>query len=159
MRDKRDVMRLHIKNGIRDLGKIRDSYNYFGDGGDTSVIPYRAKLKIGEPVDKTNSKEEQLYINNWLRSRKNTGNYNNQLGGIEYNRQITNMYNAKEVDPVDFYYNINKKYPTPGDHPYNSAIESVKLDLENGVQGKYSSDTNQISTRYSQNVPSTRIHE
>ena len=35
MRDKRDVMRLHIKNGIRDLDKIRESYNSFGNGGFT----------------------------------------------------------------------------------------------------------------------------
>lgn len=35
MRDKRDVMRLHIKNGIRDLNSIRDSYNSFGNGGFT----------------------------------------------------------------------------------------------------------------------------
>lgn len=35
MRDKRDVMRLHIQNGIRDLNEIRESYNSFGDGGFT----------------------------------------------------------------------------------------------------------------------------
>ena len=159
MRDKREVMRLHIKNGIRDLDGIRESYNAFADGGDTSVISYGTKLKVGEPIDKSGAKEEQLYINNWLKSRKNTGNYNDQLGGLEYNRQITNMYNAEEVDPVDFYYNINKKYRTPGDSPYNDAIELAKMDVEEGVQGKYSPDTNQISTRYSQNIPSTRIHE
>lgn len=33
MRDKRDVMRLHIKNGIRDLDGIRESYNAFASGG------------------------------------------------------------------------------------------------------------------------------
>lgn len=33
MRDKRDVMRLHIKNGIRDLNGIRESYNTFASGG------------------------------------------------------------------------------------------------------------------------------
>lgn len=39
MRDKRDVMRLHIKNGIRDLDGIKDSYNSFGDGGFTNKFP------------------------------------------------------------------------------------------------------------------------
>jgi hypothetical protein len=33
MRDKRDVMRLHIQNGIRDLNGIRESYNTFASGG------------------------------------------------------------------------------------------------------------------------------
>ena len=37
MRDKRDVMRLHIKNGIRDLDGIRENYNSFGDGGGRDV--------------------------------------------------------------------------------------------------------------------------
>ena len=35
MRDKRDVMRLHIQNGIRDLDGIRNSYNEFKKGGYT----------------------------------------------------------------------------------------------------------------------------
>lgn len=35
MRDKRDVMRLHIRNGIRDLDRIRESYDSFGNGGFT----------------------------------------------------------------------------------------------------------------------------
>lgn len=29
MRDKRDVMRIHLQNGVRDLNGIRDSYNTF----------------------------------------------------------------------------------------------------------------------------------
>lgn len=33
MRDKRDVMRLHIKNGIRNLNDIRESYNTYANGG------------------------------------------------------------------------------------------------------------------------------
>ena len=64
MRDKRDVMRLHIKNGIRDLNGIRESYNTFADGGDSNVIPYGKKLKTYKPIDKSNYNPEQEYINN-----------------------------------------------------------------------------------------------
>lgn len=40
MRDKRDVMRLHIKNGIRDLNGIRESYNTYANGGFTNKFPW-----------------------------------------------------------------------------------------------------------------------
>ena len=65
MRDRRDMIRLHIKNGVRDLDEIRESYNMFADGGDAkAVIPY-GRQKIGNTViDKTNATEDQLYINN-----------------------------------------------------------------------------------------------
>jgi hypothetical protein len=33
MRDKRDVMRLHLQNGISGLDNIRESYNTFANGG------------------------------------------------------------------------------------------------------------------------------
>lgn len=64
MRGKRDVMRLHVKNGIRDLDGIRESYNTFADGGDTKVIPYGTKLKTDKPIDKSKYNSEQEYLNN-----------------------------------------------------------------------------------------------
>ena len=33
MRDKRDVIRLHVKNGVTNLGSIRESYNTYSQGG------------------------------------------------------------------------------------------------------------------------------
>ena len=61
MRDKRDVMRLHIQNGIRDLDGIRNSYNEFKKGGNTK-----------KPDDGINKITETKYIqhpdqdNDWL---------------------------------------------------------------------------------------------
>ena len=33
MRDKRDMIRLHVKNGVTNLGSIRESYNTYSQGG------------------------------------------------------------------------------------------------------------------------------
>ena len=92
-------------------------------------------------------------------ARKATGNYNNQLGGSEYNRQITNMYNSEEVMPEDFY--INKYLKAGIDKSYAEKFGKTEAHdaLYNGTQGAYNSGTNQLHTYYSEDQPSTRLHE
>jgi hypothetical protein len=36
MRDRRDMIRLHLQNGVTDLKDIRESYNKLSDGGDVN---------------------------------------------------------------------------------------------------------------------------
>lgn len=63
MRERRDMIRLHLQNGVTDLKDIRSSYNEFSGGGDVSAIPYKSKLKMGEPVDKSKYDDDQTYLN------------------------------------------------------------------------------------------------
>ena len=144
MRDKRDVMRLHIKNGIRDLDGIRGSYNAFADGGDSNVIPYGKKLKTYKPIDKSNYNPEQEYINNWLRERKSTGNYENQLGGLEYNRQITNLSHSKEIPEFDFYKNLMRDNNAPEEKIPDMVANEMVYNIQNRINWVYNINSNEL---------------
>ena len=40
MRDRRDMIRLHLQRGVTDLKDIRESYNIYADGGDNEKNKY-----------------------------------------------------------------------------------------------------------------------
>lgn len=46
MRERRNVMRLHIQSGISDIDEIKSRYNSLGEGGDkTNIVDYKNKPK------------------------------------------------------------------------------------------------------------------
>ena len=159
MRDKRDMIRLHISNGIKNLNNIKDSYNEYADGGD--VINYGTKIKLDKPIDKTDSQPEKIDINNWLRTRRSTGRYNDQIGGTEYNRQITNMYNSEELTPFDFHKRIVKdENPKISEKNLDKkALKYYESDILSGVRGAYSRDNNTIYVEDGSGTSSRKTHE
>lgn len=58
MKDKAELIKLYISNGISNIGAIRDSYNSFGDGGDTEPLYYDDTYIEPAVVKAFNSQEE-----------------------------------------------------------------------------------------------------
>ena len=50
MRERRDIMRLHIQNGISDIKEIKTRYNSLGDGGDKTDLISKPKYTGSDSV-------------------------------------------------------------------------------------------------------------
>ena len=109
MRDKRDVMRLHIKNGIRDLNGIRESYNTFASGGNI----------YDGPTEKTN----QMQLSP-LRPKPQVVDYS--FDPKSYNLSSTNSSLKKKPNN-----NASKENPTKKTIDTNRDIGEEKEWLEN----------------------------
>lgn len=165
MRERRDMIRLHIKNGVTNLDEIRSSYNEFnvggnlyGDGG-SKVITYGTPIKMSKPIDKSGASEEQLYVNDWLRARKDTGNFNNQIPTPEYSRQLTNMYGSKDVGEFEFYMNLMSDNKAPKEKVANMAANEMIYNMQNGINGAYNVNRNELWANKYPEGNTHKLHE
>lgn len=115
--------------------------------------------KTAKLVDKSDATEEQKYIDNWLEARKNTGNYNDQLGGFEKDRQMTNLYSAKEKEPIDFYRDYITDNSLNLEERYNTARELLDDRLKDGTVAEYDINNNNITVIRDKDKSSSKIHE
>ena len=98
------------------------------------------------------------YLNNWLKDRRSTGNFENQLGGLEYNRQITNLSHSKEIPEFDFYKNLMRDNNAPEEKIPDMAANEMVYNIQNRINGAYNINRNELWAN--KNASSTNLlHE
>jgi len=121
------------------------------------------KLKTSNKlIDKSDASDEMIYIDKWLESRKNTGNYNDQLGGVEKQRQMTNLYSVEEKSPINFYKDMYPKDSFDEDVRFEMAKSDMSDAIKMGVKAGYHKDTHSMFSfglREEEDESLTKLHE
>ena len=127
MRDKRDVMRLHIKNGIRDLDGIRSSYNEFKRGGGIDIY--------GNPITSTinyNPEQQRSNYNSRFDEINLGSDSNNNLDAVIAHENRHSWQTANDRTNFDITHNtINKPYQQLLQQPLNIAPDEQYFDYHN----------------------------
>lgn len=151
LKDRAELMRIYLDNGISSIASIKKHYNSFADGGE---------------VDNAHSTPAQDFVASWLSNRqeqfqenfRNSGStmipysvlpksWSNKAAFNEFQNQLKNLRTVKQYDVLG-----NTKFP----HIPNSEFEFIKK-LSNHTGGAYNPATHSIS--YISPYAGTDVHE
>lgn len=152
MRDKRDVMRLHIKNGIRDLDGIKNSYNKLSEGGETGI-----SSKTHDPADyKYLNDDFNAKKSEYIDYLKSPAHYNNNR--VE---KFGNLWTAtlkEDIYPESWNPEIQSQRDKVSREIYNVNDTTFSKNLpESGVSG-FSNQKDKV-IGYKNPIESTQYHE
>ena len=151
LKDRAELMRIYLDNGISSIASIKKHYNSFADGGE---------------VDNIHSSPAQDFVASWLSNRqeqlqenfRNSGStmipysvlpksWSNKAAFNEFQNQLENLRTVKQYDVLG-----NTKFP----HIPDSEFEAIKK-LSNHTGGAYNPATHSIS--YISPYAGTDVHE
>lgn len=151
LKDRAELMRIYLDNGISSIASIKKHYNSFADGGE---------------VDNIHSSPAQDFVASWLSNRqeqlqenfRNSGStmipysvlpksWSNKAAFNEFQNQLENLRTVKQYDVLG-----NTKFP----HIPDSEFEAIKK-LSNHTGGTYNPATHSIS--YISPYAGTDVHE
>lgn len=151
LKDRAELMRIYLDNGISSIASIKKHYNSFADGGE---------------VDNIHSTPAQDFVASWLSNRqeqfqenfRNSGStmipysvlpksWSNKAAFNEFQNQLENLRTVKQYDVLG-----NTKFP----HIPDSEFEAIKK-LSNHTGGAYNPATHSIS--YISPYAGTDVHE
>lgn len=151
LKDRAELMRIYLDNGISSIASIKKHYNSFADGGE---------------VDNIHSTPAQDFVASWLSNRqeqfqenfRNSGStmipysvlpksWSNKAAFNEFQNQLENLRTVKQYDVLG-----NTKFP----HVPDSEFEAIKK-LSNHTGGAYNPATHSIS--YISPYAGTDVHE
>lgn len=151
LKDRAELMRIYLDNGISSIASIKKHYNSFADGGE---------------VDNIHSSPAQDFVASWLSNRqeqlqenfRNSGStmipysvlpksWSNKAAFNEFQNQLENLRTVKQYDVLG-----NTKFP----HVPDSEFEAIKK-LSNHTGGAYNPATHSIS--YISPYAGTDVHE
>lgn len=151
LKDRAELMRIYLDNGISSIASIKKHYNSFADGGE---------------VDNIHSTPAQDFVASWLSNRqeqfqenfRNSGStmipysvlpksWSNKAAFNEFQNQLENLRTVKQYDVLG-----NTKFP----HVPDSEFEAIKK-LSSHTGGAYNPATHSIS--YISPYAGTDVHE
>lgn len=94
-----------------------------------------------------------------MKDRKSTGNYDNQLNGLEYNRQITNLSHAKYIYEFDFYKNLMQDNGASEENAAKMSVNEMLYNSQQGIEGGYNVNRNELFAVPKAEGSTNKLHE